>query len=67
MSQRSQVLANQFEQASQEMIATVERCSDAQWTTKTSGEGWSVGVVAHHVAQGHEAIAEFVKSRGSSR
>jgi uncharacterized damage-inducible protein DinB len=61
MSQRSQVLANQFEQASQEVIATVERCSDAQWTTKTSSETWSVGVVAHHVAQGHESIAGFVK------
>jgi uncharacterized damage-inducible protein DinB len=61
MSQRSQALVNRFERASQEMIATVERCSDAHWTTKTSSEAWSVGVVAHHVAQGHEAIAGFVK------
>jgi uncharacterized damage-inducible protein DinB len=61
MSQQSQALASRFEQASQEMIATVERCSDAQWKTQTSGEKWSVGVVAHHVAQAHEAIAGFVR------
>ena len=61
MSQQSQALASRFEQASHEMIATVERCSDAQWKTQTSGEKWSVGVVAHHVAQAHEAIAGFVK------
>ena len=64
MSQRRQVLVNQFEQASQEMIATVERCSDAQWTTKTSSEAWSVGVVAHHVAQGHGISADEARGRG---
>ncbi len=61
MGQRSQALAEQFEQANRQMIATIERCSDAQWKTKTSGETWSVGVVAHHVAQGHEAIAGLVR------
>jgi uncharacterized damage-inducible protein DinB len=61
MGQRSQALADRFEQANREMLATVERCSDAQWKSKTSGEAWSVGVVAHHVAQGHEGIADIVK------
>jgi uncharacterized protein (TIGR03083 family) len=57
MSERARTLAQQFEQANHELIATVERLSDAQWRTKTAGEGWSVGVVAHHVAGGHKQIA----------
>ena len=61
MQKRSQGLANRFEQVNREMIEAVERCSDAQWKTKTSGETWTVGVVAHHVAQGHEAIADLVQ------
>jgi uncharacterized damage-inducible protein DinB len=61
MSERARTLAKQFEQANHELIATVERLSDAQWKTKTAGEGWSVGVVAHHVAGGHQGISGFVK------
>jgi hypothetical protein len=61
MGQRGQALADRFEQASKEMIATVERCSDTQWKSKTAGEEWSVGVVAHHVGEGHQAIADLVQ------
>jgi hypothetical protein len=61
MAQRSQALADQFEKANREIIATVERCSDTQWKNKTSGESWPVGVVAHHVAQSHEGIAGLVQ------
>jgi uncharacterized damage-inducible protein DinB len=61
MGQRSQALAEQFEQANRQMVATVERCTDAQWKSKMSGEERSVGVVAHHVAQSHEGIASIVK------
>ena len=57
MSERARHLAQQFEQANHELIATVERLSDAQWQTKTPGDGRSVGVVAHHVAEGHKGIA----------
>jgi uncharacterized protein (TIGR03083 family) len=61
MGKRGQTLADQFEKANREMIDTLERCSDAQWKTKTAGEKWSVGVVAHHVAQAHAAIAGLVE------
>jgi uncharacterized damage-inducible protein DinB len=61
MSERTTALADRFEQANGEIIETVERCSDAQWRAKTSGEGWPVGVVAHHVAEGHKAIAGLVQ------
>lgn len=57
MSTRAQALATRFEEANSEVIRAVETCSDAQWGTKTHGEGWTVGVVAHHVAQGHPEVA----------
>lgn len=61
MSERARMLAERFEQANRELIHTVERLSDAQWKAKTAGEGWSVGVVAHHVAAGHAGIAGLVR------
>jgi len=67
MGERAKVLADRFEQASQEMIRTVEQCSDAQWQKATSGERWSVGVVAHHVAEGHKAIAGIIQAAASGQ
>ncbi len=61
MSDRARTLADRFEQANRDMVATVERCTDAEWRTKTAGEGWSVGVVAHHVAGSHAALAGLVE------
>src|SRR5262249_45074024 len=58
---RSQALAERVEQANRQLEATIERCSDAQWKTKTAGEQWSVGVVAHHIAQSNEAVTGLVK------
>ena len=57
MSERARNLAQQFEQANHGLITTVERLSDDQWRTKTPGDGRSVGVVAHHVAEGHKTLA----------
>ena len=61
MSERARALANRFEQVNHELAATVERCSEGQWRATTAGEGWTVGVVAHHVAGGHSAIAGLVE------
>ena len=57
MSERARTLAHQLEQANHGLIATIEGLSDAQWTAKTPGDGRSVGVVAHHVAVSHKAVA----------
>ena len=65
MSERARNLAHQFEQANHELIATVERLSDAQWRTKTVGDGRSVGVVAHHVAGSHQGLAGLVQKIAS--
>jgi hypothetical protein len=67
MAQRAQGLAEQFAKANSEFIATVERCTDAQWRTTTAGEKWSVGVVAHHVAQSHRGIADAVRMLATSQ
>jgi hypothetical protein len=57
MSERAQTLAHQLEQANNALIATIEGLSDAQWHAKTPDDGRSVGVVAHHVAVSHKAVA----------
>jgi uncharacterized damage-inducible protein DinB len=57
MSERAQALAERFEQMNRQLISTVESCSDEQWQAKTTAEGWSVAVTAHHIAGAHEAIA----------
>ena len=57
MSERAQTLAQQLEQANHDLIKTIEGLSDTQWHVKTPGDGRSVGVVAHHVAESHKAVA----------
>lgn len=57
MSERARTLAQHLEQANHDLIATVEGLSDAQWGATTPGDGRSVGVVAHHVATSHKAVA----------
>jgi len=61
MGQEAAALADRFEGMNQQLIETVEGCSDAEWRTTTSREGWPVGVVAHHVAAGHRTIAELIR------
>lgn len=67
MAERAGTLTERFEQANQELIQAVERCSDAQWRATTSAEGWSVGVVAHHLAEGHKAIAGLIQAAASGQ
>jgi hypothetical protein len=39
-----------------------ERLTDADWKKTTAAEQWTVGVVAHHLAGAHEAIAGIIKT-----
>jgi uncharacterized damage-inducible protein DinB len=57
MSERARTLAQQLEQANHDLVKTIEGLSDAQWHAKTPGDGRSVGVVAHHVAESHKTVA----------
>ena len=60
MGARAEQLAKKFDEACREMNTTVEKLSDADWKKTTSGEKWTVGVVAHHVAVSHAGIAGLV-------
>ena len=62
MGAKGEALAKQFEGKVQEATTVVEKLSDADWRKTTSAEKWSVGVVAHHVAAGHEGIAGIIKT-----
>ena len=60
MSERARALADRLEQANNEMIAVVERASEADWQADCPNEGRTVGVTAHHLAGGLKAIAGWV-------
>jgi len=62
MSARAESLAKQFEAKAAEMTAVVAKLSDADWKKITAAEKWPVGVTAHHLARGHEAILGIVKT-----
>lgn len=67
MAAKAEALAKQFETKVQEATAVLERLTDADWKKTTSGEKWTVGVVAHHVAGSHEGIAGIIKSVASGQ
>jgi uncharacterized damage-inducible protein DinB len=62
MGAKSDALAKQFEAKAQEVTAGLEKLSDADWKKRTSGELWTVGVVAHHIASSHEGITGIIKT-----
>jgi Mycothiol maleylpyruvate isomerase N-terminal domain len=62
MGARAEALAKKFEAKAQEATGVIERLSDADWKKTTSAEKWPVGVVAHHMAMAHEAIAGLMKT-----
>jgi Mycothiol maleylpyruvate isomerase N-terminal domain len=62
MGARADMLAKQFEAKAAELTDTIEKLSDADWKKVTTGEKWSVGVAAHHVAGAHEPIAGMAKA-----
>ena len=65
MGAKGEALAKQFEAKAQEATAVFERLSEADWKKVSPGEKWSVGVIAHHIAQSHMGIAGLIKSRAS--
>jgi DinB family protein len=52
-SARATALADEFAGANEAAITFARSCSDDQWRTVVPGEDWPVGVVLHHIAQGH--------------
>ncbi len=67
MSERAQALAAKFEQVNQELIDVIEECSDEKWRSACAGEGWSVGVTAHHVALDTPLLAGMLRAIASGQ
>jgi hypothetical protein len=61
MAAKAEALAKQFEAKVQEATGVFDRLSDADWK-KIASEQWTVGIVAHHVAGGHEGISGIIKT-----
>ena len=53
MSERAGELARQLQELGDQLAAVIEGCSDSGWQKVCEGEGWPVGVTAHHLAEGH--------------
>jgi hypothetical protein len=47
------VLADDFAAANAEAVAFARSCPPEVWVRPVHGEGWPVGVVLHHIAEGH--------------
>jgi hypothetical protein len=52
-SERAAALADDFAAANAEAVAFARTCGDTAWVLPVPGEGWPVGVVLHHIAEGH--------------
>ena len=65
-SERGAALADAFGAANAEAIAFARRCGADEWAAAVPGENWSVGVVLHHIAEGHGQSARWLRamSRG---
>jgi hypothetical protein len=61
MRAKTEALATQIEGKAREAIATIQKLGDADWKKVTAAEKWTVGVTAHHLAGGLEAVAGIVK------
>lgn len=61
MSDRAQALAREFERANADAIRVVEDCPAERWQAHHPGENRTVNVLAHHIAVGHQLIAEWVQ------
>ena len=61
MSERAQALAERFERANEELIATIAGCADDHWRASCSDTGWAVGVQADHLGVGQAFIAERIE------
>ena len=62
MGAKGEALAKEFDAKVQDATAVLEKLSDADWRKTTTGEKWTVGVTAHHVAESYEPITHIIKT-----
>jgi uncharacterized damage-inducible protein DinB len=63
--ERATELADDFAAANGEAIAFARSCSEADWALPVPGEGWTVGVVLHHIAEGHSHAYHWLRAMAS--
>jgi hypothetical protein len=54
-------LAERFQAFNSQVESLVQTFADEDWLKVCGGEGWTVGVVARHVAAGHYSAVELAK------
>ncbi|HEY8173358.1 MAG TPA: DinB family protein, partial [Dehalococcoidia bacterium] len=67
MGQRAAALADQLENALANFAAAIEGCSDEQWTSGRTTEGWSVAATAQHVAGQFPLELEYITAAAESK
>ena len=60
MGAKGEALAKQIEAKAKEATAVLEKLTAADWKKVTGAEKWTVGVTAHHLARGLEAVTGIV-------
>jgi hypothetical protein len=61
-SERGSALADDFAAANAEAIAFARGCSPDEWQAAVPGEDWPVGIVLHHIAEGHGQASRWLQS-----
>jgi len=61
-SERGTALGDEFAATNREVMVFARSCSPAQWATVVPGEDWSVGVVIHHIAEGHGNVVRWLEA-----
>ena len=67
MSQRATMLADQFEEQIQQLVETIEKCSEQQWKANCGEEQWSVAATAHHVGAQFGLEMEYLTACADGR
>ena len=55
-------MAEEIADANAEFIAFVEACSADEWRAICRAERWRIGVVAYHIAWGHERAVDWINA-----
>lgn len=59
-SRRAAALADDFAAANAEAVAFTRTCPAQAWNAMVPGEGWTVGVTVHHIAESYEQSRRWV-------
>jgi len=66
-SERATALADDFASVNEDAVAFARSCGDEDWMVVVPGEGWTVGVLLHHIAEGHAHGLEWLAAMASGQ